>query len=222
MEHRVRPGDCLSVLARRYGFASARELWDLPENAALKEKRRSPNVLHPGDVVFVPERREQTVAVRTGAEHRFRVKVPSVRLRVHVVERGGRALAGKRYQLLLGGEVREGTTGGDGLVDQEIPHDLTSAELRVFTGGKGMGEHDFLRIPLAVGHLDPVEETSGVLHRLHNLGYAVGSSLRTGDVDLDDDARDALRDFQLDHGLEPTGEIDDATRDELLRRHKGV
>ena len=220
MEYVVRAGDCLSSLARRHGFASAADLWDLPENAALKEKRKNPNVLHPGDRVFIPPRDATTVGVRTGAEHRFRLRMPPIRLRVHVKERGGRALSGKRYQLGLGSEVREGTTGGDGLVEQEIPHDLARAELRVFV--HGTGDTDYLVLPLAIGHLDPIDETSGVLHRLHNLGYSVGRSLRTGATELDDDARAALADFQADHGLDVTGDIDEPTRAELRRLHAGT
>jgi LysM repeat protein len=42
--YRVRKGDCLSSIAKKYG-TTLKKLWDYPENIALKEKRKDPNVL---------------------------------------------------------------------------------------------------------------------------------------------------------------------------------
>src|SRR5690606_17426642 len=52
--HRVAQGECLSTIAHRFGLESWKVLWDHPENAPLRERRKSPHVLLPGDVVAVP------------------------------------------------------------------------------------------------------------------------------------------------------------------------
>jgi hypothetical protein len=56
LEHRVRQGECLASIAARHGLPSAEALFDHPDNAELKRRRKHPGVLSPGDVVKVPER----------------------------------------------------------------------------------------------------------------------------------------------------------------------
>lgn len=50
----VKPGDNLTVIARRFGLASWRELYNHPRNADFKRKRPNPNLIHPGDKLYVP------------------------------------------------------------------------------------------------------------------------------------------------------------------------
>jgi hypothetical protein len=66
-----------------------------------------------------------------------------------------------------------------------------------------------------VGGLDPIEERSGVVQRLSNLGYLP----KTPEVPAAYVAQ-ALRRFQRDHDLEPTGELDAKTKDALEKEHK--
>lgn len=56
MEHVVRQGECLSAIAKRYGFASYRIIYDHPDNAELRRARPNPNLLFPGDVIVIPDR----------------------------------------------------------------------------------------------------------------------------------------------------------------------
>jgi hypothetical protein len=50
----VRPGDNLTKIARDHGFDSWRMLYDHPENAAFRGRRRDPNLIYPGDVIVIP------------------------------------------------------------------------------------------------------------------------------------------------------------------------
>jgi len=50
----VKPGDSLGAIAKRVGVASWRELYNHPRNAEFKRKRPNPNVIHPGDKLYVP------------------------------------------------------------------------------------------------------------------------------------------------------------------------
>ena len=56
-----------------------------------------------------------------------------------------------------------------------------------------------------------MQSRCGAQGRLRNLGYSVGAI----DGVLGRRTDEALRAFQLDHGLEVTGELDDATRAKL-------
>src|SRR6187551_147610 len=80
----VHQGDCLSSIAAELGFLPE-SLWNDPGNAELKSRRKDMNVLMPGDVVNVPEKRPRSESVATDAKHRFvRKGVPS-HLRVRLV-----------------------------------------------------------------------------------------------------------------------------------------
>ena len=63
--HTVVQGECLSSIAAKAGF-TVDALWNLPENAQLKSTRKDPNVLYPGDVVFVPDPRPKLISKSTG------------------------------------------------------------------------------------------------------------------------------------------------------------
>src|SRR5579862_4427830 len=99
--HVVRQGECLSLIAARYGFADWRTLYDHPQNAALKRKRPNPNVLEPGDVVAIPERRIKEMTVASGQVHRFRMRVARKVLRLRLLDHDA-PLANEPYALTVG------------------------------------------------------------------------------------------------------------------------
>ncbi len=49
----VKPGDYLVKIANEHGIANWKTIWDHPNNAELRKKRKSPDVLFPGDQVYV-------------------------------------------------------------------------------------------------------------------------------------------------------------------------
>lgn len=50
----VKKGDNLTHIARRFGIGSWRELYNHPRNAEFKRKRPNPNLIFPGDLLFIP------------------------------------------------------------------------------------------------------------------------------------------------------------------------
>jgi len=50
----VKSGDWLDKIARNHGFASWRDLYHHPENAAFRAKRPDPNKIFPGDQIVIP------------------------------------------------------------------------------------------------------------------------------------------------------------------------
>lgn len=204
--HVVKQGECMSSMADQYGFFWE-TLWNLPENAELSRQRANPNVLLPGDRVFIPEIRPKVESGETAKVHTFRLKGVPVKLNLRLLDEFDEPREGVKYTLTVDGQKFSGTTPADGWISQVIPPRASRGRLSLETGE----EYD-----LELGHINPVELTSGVQGRLQNLGYLEGDL--TGK--LDEETREAIRRFQGDHGLEETGEPDDATREALLAAHE--
>ena len=193
-------GDCLSSVAIRHGFAPE-TVWEHGENAELRERRIDPNALLPGDRLFVPEIEEKQDPVATDTVKRFKLSVGPLRLQVRLT-RHGRPRASEAYELEYDdGTTLSGETDGDGLVDQLLPITATAAILRM---GEGETQEEY---ELALGHLDPHDQVSGVQGRLRGLGHYFGAV----DGELGPKTCAALRRFQLANSLEVTGAADDAT-----------
>jgi len=58
--HTVVQGEHLSSIAKKYGFSSYKTIWDHGQNADLKKKRQNPNVIFPGDRLFIPDKVEKS------------------------------------------------------------------------------------------------------------------------------------------------------------------
>lgn len=199
----------MSLIASSYGFADYRALYDHGDNAALKRKRPNPNVLEPGDVVMIPERRPKVLAIATGQAHQFSLRVARKVLRLRLLDHDA-ALAGEPYTLTVGSRARAGRTDGDGCVETSVSPSDTTALLAI--AGR--------TLRLRLRHLNPLAEASdcgvsGAQARLCNLGY------RPGPIDgkQGPKTRSALALFQLDEELPPTGELDNETRRALERAH---
>ena len=67
---------------------------------------------------------------------------------------------------------------------------------------------------LALGSLEPATSLAGARSRLTALGFRVGA----GD-ELDPTTANAICDFQEQHDLQPSGEVDAATASELTAVH---
>ena len=80
----IRQGDCISSIAFRNGFDWI-TLWNEPANAELKERRKDPNLLFPGDVVHIPDLRLKEVDRPTDQCHSFKVKNVPAKLRLRLL-----------------------------------------------------------------------------------------------------------------------------------------
>jgi hypothetical protein len=209
-QYRVKQGDCLASIAAKYGFSEWKTIYDHPNNADLKNKRKNPNALFPGDMVFVPDKEQKFEDGATGQSHSFTVQLPKTKLRLKLKDHEGKALSGKKYTLEVAGKSVEAKTGGDGLIDQPIPADAASGTLTVW-----MDDKTPLALTVNLGHLDPADEVSGAQSRLRNLGFDAGTS----DGETDEQLKAALRAFQKKNGLSESGTLDDATKDKLEQLH---
>ena len=92
-QHTVEAGDCLISIAAHYGF-SVDMIWNLADNASLKDKRKDPNTLVPGDIVVIPDRREKVVSCETAKTHTFKLSAASASLIQSAASRRAKAAAG--------------------------------------------------------------------------------------------------------------------------------
>lgn len=207
--HTVKQGECLSSIAKHYGFG-ADTLWDHANNKALRDKRKSPNVLHAGDVLFIPELEQKQIKVAPKATHQFQVKVKPPQLRLCVLA-GGKPVKDAPYTLTVDGVEIEPKkakkTDGKGMVIATVGHAAASASVAVAKQGTVY--------EVKLGHLDPLTETTGLAARLRQLGYYPGPvEGEPGPL-----FHIAVWLFQNNQGLVPTGTIDDATLDELKKAY---
>lgn len=205
----VVPGDCLSSIAARFGF-TWQILWDLAENAGLRAKRKDPNILFPGDVVFVPDNDIKHEPAATAQRHVFEVDVEPAFVKIRFtfldVPR-----AGLRWTLDEGPE-REGATDGDGFMVARIDPRRTEVALTLHPE-----DAPAERYVLQLGFLDPLETMSGIQQRLLNLGFDPGPI----DGAIGDRTRAAVRRFQQRHKLTVDGDPGPQTRRVLAQVHGG-
>jgi len=204
-KHVVKQGECISRIAFEYGLFPE-TVWNHPDNSQLKELRKNPYVLMPGDIVVIPDKRLKEVSKPTGQRHRFRRKGVPEKL-VMKFTRGDELRANEKYVLEIDGKRTEGSTGGGGVVELDI---LPNAKIGKITFVEDGDEYE-----LGLGHLDPVTELSGVQGRLRNLGFYEGPV----DGELNEELEEAIRLFQERNKLEQTGKVDDALKSALQSAH---
>ncbi|HEV3237124.1 MAG TPA: peptidoglycan-binding protein [Gemmataceae bacterium] len=188
----VKQGDHLSKIAKENGFTDYTVIWDHPNNADLKKERQNPNVLYPGDQVFIPDMEEKQESGGTDKHHNFTVDKKTLKLRLVLEDIYEKPIAGAQCALLIDGQTYQLTTDGNGKLEQEIPLDAEEGVLTI-RGEQTPFANEIL--PIKIGHLDPVDEVSGQVGRLNNLGYFAGQ-LDGSDADA---FESAVEEFQCDH-----------------------
>ncbi len=204
-DHKVEAGECMTSIADHYKFFME-TLWQHAANKELREKRKDPTRLMKGDVVKIPDPRPRPFFAHTGDRFVVRLRGIPALLRMQFLHPDGSPRAGEPWKLEFEGQKVEGKLDGWGRLEADVSPEVQDATL---TLGEGDDESSF---DLKLGHLDPVEEVSGIQARLNGLGYDCGGVSGS----MDDKTQEALKHFQGAHGLEESGEADEKTR-ELLR-----
>lgn len=194
----VRQGDYVAKIAAQLG-CSEDEIWQLAENNPLREAGRSPEVLHPGDVLYVPAETHRPVQIALEGDNPFCGAVPSVPLRM-IFQIGDQPRARQKCRIVGLAEGDERETGADGSITLHVPVVVHRVQV-IFDDPPTTYLVD-------VGHTDPVSEASGLIGRLRQLGY-LDSNIDAAEPSREE-LRAALADFQYDHGLPPEGIVDES------------
>src|SRR5512146_1009057 len=109
--HTVERGEWMGSIAADAGFKAWRWIWDLGQNASLRAKRPDPNLLAPGDHVFVPKAEPKSSPHPTDAAHVFTRDLDEDKL---IIRFNGVAIYIKHfgpiaYTLTVEGNPRSGT-----------------------------------------------------------------------------------------------------------------
>ncbi|MCA9312191.1 MAG: peptidoglycan-binding protein [Phycisphaerales bacterium] len=199
--HEVVQGEDVKQIAfERAGMRRPAPVLEHGSNSNLLA-HRNPNVLRPGDRIFIPESARRDEGADTGSRHRFRrVGQRELRLRLHTPD--GEPMRKAAYQINVNGTWREGETDDTGLLRQPLPLTRCDVILRA----------DGVDVKLLVAHLNPVETVTGQQARLNNLGFF------SGPVDgiVGPRTRAATRAFQKSRGITDDGIIGPVTRAHLV------
>ena len=214
--HEVQQGEYLALIAMRYGFSDWNFIYDHPNNAALKQRRPNPNVLYPGDQLFIPDKQNKDVGGATEQSHRFQINQPTTLLQIVLKDNEGNALDNLPYTIEVNGVERYSQTNGQGLLQEEIPVGTQTATISLDDRG--------ISWVVQIGNLDPVDEAvvdqeiiSGIQARLNNLGYFCGEV----DGIFGPKTEAAMKLFQqaVLGRNKPDGKPDKDTRDALVSQH---
>ncbi len=232
----VKPGDCIESIAIKAGLFWE-TIWTDQRNRELRQVRKDPNILLPGDRVSFDPVRPKHASGTTNSRHRFRRRgIPSL-LWLQILDLANYQDAndapaigsetaeanpnsetpsaavddppqGIPYNLEVDGKWFSGETDPEGNIHQAIPPNARSGRLILAPGTPFEMEYE-----LDLGHLDPLTDLSGVRGRLANLGWSVE------EAEDEENLASALAAFQESCGLEPTGNLDDETRSRLQETH---
>lgn len=218
----VSQGECLESIAFSRGLLW-QTIWNHPNNTSIKNARGDPNILLPGDRLFVPELTTKSLDAATDTRHQYiRKGVPS-RLRIRILEwvrsdsesseddsLVSRPRPQVPYVLVIDGQSRSGKTDGNGWIDEPIAPGAQGGTLFL-----NPGTPEAYSRPIVLGGLDPLNAASGICQRLANLGFLTSPSSSADSPEF----QDALQAFQSAHNLTPTGKADDDTLAKLEQVH---
>ena len=117
----VKQGDHLPGIAWRSGFSDYLVIWNHPNNAELKDKRQNPNVLFPGDSLYIPDRSLGEYDRPTDKRHKFLKKGKPLKLRLTLRDQYEEPIANAACVLVVGSQFHQLTSDGDGKLELEIP-----------------------------------------------------------------------------------------------------
>lgn len=208
-EYVVAQGECMASIAYENGFL-VDTLWNDPGNASLKASRKDRNILLPGDRVHIPDKRMRSENCSVDSDHKFELKGAKEVLRIALLDSDGKPRKSLLYTIKIrGGREKSGKTDGNGVIEAPIPPNAREGKL-IVKGEWGEEHYD-----LEIGAIDPPSTVSGIQSRLNHLGFVCGEV----DGIMGPKTAGAIEKFQKNQNLKETGEMDDDTRDALVRQH---
>jgi hypothetical protein len=209
--HEVKQGETVSSIADNYKFRNYKTVYLHSENADLRKMRPNPDIIFPGDLLYIPDMEEKWVPAVTDKRHYYVVKSRYKVLRIRLQDFNGKPLSEAPYELSFGLNVINDTTNAQGVFEKRVPVQLREAALKI----------EGYQWTLKIGDLNPIDETldtgaSGIQMRLINLGF------HPGPVDgvIGPRTKAAIQGFQKKHPpLAVDGICGPETTKRLLKEH---
>lgn len=208
-------GESVATVAVRGGL-DADAVWNLDENADLRSKRTDADVLAPGDILYVPDRKARWLPATVGSTNQYKTPPAKLFARLQCVDEEGNALPDSAYVVENVDPPLKGTMSG-GVIELAVPGDSRLLHIHLT---------DLETTLVAeVAGLDPVDDPHGrgVGQRMAALAIAPPvPALATGEARRIVEAEylaAAIGEFQKKQGVDVTGVVDDPTRAALVKAH---
>src|SRR5271163_1627804 len=91
--HTVVQGECLSSIAYNYGFGDWHIIYDDSHNADFKAKRPNPNLIYPGDELYIPDVKPRDDNCQTDANHRFQLLTQPTYVNLRIQDMADKAIS---------------------------------------------------------------------------------------------------------------------------------
>src|SRR5262245_7656233 len=111
-------GDSVTSIAEPNGFRW-QTVWAHPDHSERKSKRKDPNIIAPGDEVFIPDLTARHESRATESTHKFKRKGVPAMLKLRLTDVGGKPRKNEDYTLVIDGKIFTGKTDGDGKIEKE-------------------------------------------------------------------------------------------------------
>ncbi|HEX7815911.1 peptidoglycan-binding protein [Dyella sp.] len=216
MNYIVKQGDHLAKIAAQFGFADWNTIWNHPDNAALKQQRKNPHILYPGDQLSIPDKQTKDESRAVDQRHKFSLKRNPLKLIVVLERAYQKPLAHVSFDLSIDGDTQAISSDGSG----KLQHGISAkAEILQLIARDSNTAMDHVMVPLRIGELDPIDEVSGQRERLNNLGY--GASLPDDATPAEQDRafKSAIEEFQCENKLTVDGICGPQTQAKLKSIH---
>lgn len=202
--HTVIQGESISSIAKAHGFFDWNPLYNRPENAKLKELRPNPDIVYPGDKVYIPDKENQGIVVQVNQLHTFKIRKSRDTLKLKIAPTGDQVWSDRKVELELEDQTLESNIDTEGFVSFTLPHKTSDKALLLVYSAKDTEQPSY-RVSLKLGQLDPIETPSGQQARLTSLGHE-----STGE-----DFEPEIKDFQQNNNLISDGICGPITQQKL-------
>lgn len=166
-------GEQISALAEQHGFRNWHHVWNHPKNAQLRQLRTNHHTLHPGDLVFVPNKEAKKELAETGRVNPFEADLAPLFLRIRLEDVNAKPLAKTDCSLGLDKKPEAVVTDAKGIIEHEVGKQIKKGEIVAAPSAKPL-----LKFDLKIGSLRDQNTFAGQQERLNNLGYFAGFTVK--------------------------------------------
>lgn len=207
--HTASGDEDIPEIASKKGFRNPSFVFDAPDNEQLRTDRPNLNQLAKDDAIKIPSKEALPMRLDSGQLHPLTLASrPVEKLRIQLEVEGP-----FRYELRVGSSTFTGSGEGSTLLEHEVSVQSKTGKLTIKLGERAPFTE--LKWDLKLAALEPVVTDKGLQARLMNLWF----DPQGVDGQIGKNTKAAITAFQTFAGLEPTGEADDTTRQELEKRH---